>query len=136
METRTIYITHTDHTRLKQLLDNPVLKREKNAMRDLVTELKRAEIVPSREIPSDIVTMRSRVNIRERGTGESSSITLVFPFEANIEEGKISVLAPIGVALLGYRVGDIVTWNVPSGTREFEIAKIEYQPESAGDFHL
>lgn len=136
MDERTITITQTDHTRLKQLLDNPVLKHEKNAIRDLVGELQRAVIVPSRDIPSDIVTMRSRVNLKDHKNGDASTITIVFPNEANIEEGKISVLAPIGVALLGYRVGDRVQWPVPAGMKEFVIIGIEYQPESAGDVHL
>ncbi len=135
MDTRTIYITQTDYSRLEQLLDNPVLKREQGAMRTLVSEMQRAVIVPSREIPSDVVTMHSRVNVRDRATGEESTITLVFPKEASLDDGKISVLAPVGMALLGYRVGDSVTWEVPSGTKTFEISGIEYQPEAAGDFH-
>ncbi|NUN71191.1 MAG: nucleoside diphosphate kinase regulator [Bacteroidetes bacterium] len=136
MNGRTIHITETDRTRLLALLDNPVLKREGSAMRDLVAEMQRAVIVPSREVPPDVVTMRSRVNVRDRATGEGSTITLVFPNEASLDDGKISVLAPIGVALLGYRVGDVVAWKVPSGMKEFEITGIEFQPEAAGEYHL
>ncbi|MBP9211753.1 MAG: nucleoside diphosphate kinase regulator [Bacteroidetes bacterium] len=136
MNTRAIFITETDRTRLLALLDNPVLKRESSAMRDLVAEMQRAVIVPSREVPPDVVTMRSRVNVRDRTTGEVSTITLVFPNEASMDDGKISVLAPIGVALIGYRIGDAVAWKVPSGMKEFEITGIEYQPEAAGEFHL
>jgi regulator of nucleoside diphosphate kinase len=136
MDERTIVITKTDHTRLMQLLDNPVLSREKSSMRDLVTELNRACIVPPREIPPDIVTMRSRVRIKDRTTNEESVLTLVFPNEANLDDGKISIIAPIGTALLGYRVGDVVEWSVPAGPRSIEILEIIYQPEAAGDYHL
>ena len=136
MDARIIVITKTDQMRLLQLLDNPVLVREKSAMRDLVTELNRARIVSPREIPPDIVTMRSRVRIKDRTTNEESVLTLAFPGEANLDEGKISILAPVGVALLGYRVGDIVDWNVPAGSRSIEILEIIYQPEAAGDYHL
>jgi len=136
MNERIIVITKTDQMRLLHLLDNPVLIREKSAMRDLVTELNRARIVPPREIPPDIVTMRSRVRIKDRTTDEESVLTLVFPNEANLDDGKISILAPVGVALLGYRVGDIVEWNVPAGPRSIEILEIMYQPEAAGDYHL
>jgi regulator of nucleoside diphosphate kinase len=136
MDERTIVITKTDHTRLMQLLDNPVLSREKSSMRDLVTELNRARIVPPREIPPDIVTMRSRVRIKDRTTNEESVLTLVFPNEANLDDGKISIIAPIGTALLGYRVGDVVEWSVPAGPRSIEILEIIYQPEAAGDYHL
>jgi regulator of nucleoside diphosphate kinase len=136
MDARIIVITKTDHTRLKQLLDNPVLLHERSSMRDLVTELNRAVIVPPREIPPDIVTMRSRVKIKDRTTNEEAELTLVFPNEANLNDGKISILAPIGTALLGYRVGDVVEWNVPAGPRSIEILEIMYQPEAAGDYHL
>lgn len=136
MTERTIYITQNDLAKLKQLLDNPVLKQEKNALRNLVGELQRAVIVPAREIPADVVTMRSRVNMKDNKTGEQSTVTLVFPSEADLNEGKISVLAPIGTALLGYRIGDIVTWKVPAGEKEIVITGIEYQPEASGDFHL
>lgn len=136
METRNIVITKTDQKRLLQLLDNPVLLRERGSVRDLVSELNRAVIVPPTEIPPDIVTMRSRVRIKDRVSNEESVVTLVFPNEANLDDGKISVLAPVGIALLGYRVGDIIEWNVPAGPRSFEIIDIMYQPESAGDYHL
>lgn len=136
MDARIIEITKTDQMRLLQLLDNPVLLRERSAMRDLVTELNRASIVPPREIPADIVTMRSRVRIKDRTTNEESVLTLVFPNEANLDDGKISILAPIGIALLGYRVGDRVEWTVPAGQRSIEILEIMYQPEAAGDYHL
>ncbi|MHB1048776.1 MAG: nucleoside diphosphate kinase regulator [Bacteroidota bacterium] len=136
MDARIIVITKTDQMRLLQLLDNPVLLRERSAMRDLVTELNRANIVPPREIPADIVTMRSRVRIKNRTTNEESVLTLVFPNEANLDDGKISILAPIGIALLGYRVGDRVEWTVPAGQRSIEILEIMYQPEAAGDYHL
>jgi regulator of nucleoside diphosphate kinase len=136
MDARIIVITKTDQMRLLQLLDNPVLMRERGAMRDLVTELNRARIVSPREIPADIVTMRSRVRIKDCTTNEESVLTLVFPNEANLDDGKISILAPIGIALLGYRAGDRVEWTVPAGPRSIEILEIMYQPEAAGDYHL
>lgn len=116
------------------LLENPVLLRESGSMRDLVAELNRAVIVPPREIPPDIVTMRSRVRIKNYTTNEESVLTLVFPNEANLDDGKISVLAPVGTALLGYRVGDAVEWNVPAGQRKIEILEIMHQPEAAGEY--
>ena len=63
-------------------------------------------------------------------------LTIVFPNEANIDDGKISVLAPVGIALLGYRVGDVVEWKVPAGVRTIEILEIIHQPEASGDSHL
>jgi regulator of nucleoside diphosphate kinase len=61
---------------------------------------------------------------------------VVFPSEADSEQGKISILAPVGTALLGYRVGDTVEWKLPGGLRRLKIERILYQPEAAGDYHL
>ncbi|HET9213096.1 MAG TPA: GreA/GreB family elongation factor [Thermoanaerobaculia bacterium] len=60
----------------------------------------------------------------------------VFPHEADYKEGRISILAPLGTALLGFRVGDVVEWRMPAGTRTLRIEELLYQPEAAGDFHL
>ena len=136
MDRRKIYMTNTDHAKLKTLLDNPVLTQEKTSMRDLVAEMNRAVVVSPEEISSDVVTMRSQVRIKDRTTKEESVLTIVFPNEANIDDGKISVLAPVGIALLGYRVGDVVEWKVPAGVRTIEILEIIHQPEASGDSHL
>jgi regulator of nucleoside diphosphate kinase len=69
-------------------------------------------------------------------SSESNTYSLVFPTEANFVEGKISVLAPIGTAILGYRQGDTIEWRVPSGVRKLKVEEILYQPESAGDYEL
>ncbi|HSV27617.1 MAG TPA: nucleoside diphosphate kinase regulator, partial [Sedimentisphaerales bacterium] len=99
-------------------------------------ELKRAKVVPSTKIPSNVVTMNSKVLLRDMNTLETTEYTLVFPKDANIEAGAISVLAPIGTAILGYREGDSVEWAVPAGVRRIQIEKVLYQPEAAGDYHL
>jgi regulator of nucleoside diphosphate kinase len=78
--------------------------------------------------------MNSRAEMRDFETGETVAFTLVFPSEANIDEEKISVLAPIGAGMLGYRVGDEFEWKVPDGLRRMKVTNVEYQPEAAGDF--
>jgi regulator of nucleoside diphosphate kinase len=60
----------------------------------------------------------------------------VFPSRANIADNKLSIMAPLGMALLGYRKGDIVKWTVPSGVKKLRVDDIIYQPEAAGDYHL
>jgi len=99
-------------------------------------ELERAEIVSSNNVPSDVVTMNSRVLLRDIGTSEEMTFTLVFPKDADIQSGLMSILAPVGTAILGYREGDVVEWPVPSGVRRISIEKILYQPEAEGGFHL
>ena len=76
--------------------------------------------------------MNSRVRLTDVETNEEQIYTVVFPSEANLEDGKISILAPIGTAILGYRVGDTVEWRVPGGVRTLRIEEILYQPEAEG----
>ena len=80
----------------------------------------------------DVVTMHSTVRVRDVDSGTSMVYTLVFPVEADIEQQRISVLAPIGTALLGFRTADIFEWKTPGGTRRLQIEEVLLQPEAAG----
>ena len=75
-------------------------------------------------MPEDVVTMNSTVRVRDLETGEVDTYTLVYPHEADIEENKLSVLAPVGTALLGYRAGDVVEWPVPAGITRFRVEEV------------
>jgi regulator of nucleoside diphosphate kinase len=137
-KTTTIYITELDYNRLSGLIDRT---RERDAvdreyLKKLETELDRAEIVDPKDLPADVITMRSKVRLKDLVSGESNTYSLVFPTEADFAEGKISVLAPIGTAILGYRQGDTIEWPVPSGVRKLKVEEIVYQPEAAGDHNL
>lgn len=138
MAARTIYVTKFDMDRLTELIDGlRAVPKANQANLDLLEkELYRALLVEPQEIPQDTVTMNSRVSVTDVASGEKATYTLVFPSAANIATGKLSILAPLGTALLGYRTGDIVEWPVPSGRRKLRIEEIVYQPEAAGDFHL
>lgn len=131
-----IYVTGQDKLRLADLLMEVEASdpRKHGDLEALEDELERAVIVDAKEIPGDVITMNSRAEMRDLESGETVAFTLVFPSEANIDEGKISVLAPIGAGMLGYRVGDEFEWNVPGGLRRMKVTKIHYQPEAAGDF--
>ncbi|BEH11270.1 nucleoside diphosphate kinase regulator [Geobacter sulfurreducens subsp. ethanolicus] len=136
-EERSIYITEFDLTRLEELLDKIDTEgsRDSRHLQELEDELLRAEVVEPQQIPADVVTMNSRVALKDLATGEEMVYELVFPSDARLEENRISILAPVGTALLGYRAGDTISWKVPGGTRKIKITKILYQPEAAGDFH-
>ncbi len=136
-EERSIYITEFDLTRLEELLDkiDTESSRDSRHLQELEDELLRAEVVDPRQIPADVVTMNSRIALKDLATGEEMVYELVFPSDARLEENRISILAPVGTALLGYRAGDTISWKVPGGTRKIKITKILYQPEAAGDFH-
>jgi regulator of nucleoside diphosphate kinase len=130
-------ITDFDYDRLTQLLDSPRY-RATHAMHlhELREELHRGEVVAPTRVPRGVVTMNSRFRVRDLEEDELDTYTLVFPDEADIDSGRVSVLAPLGTALLGTRAGDVVELNAPAGLRRLKVEKILYQPESAGDFHL
>jgi regulator of nucleoside diphosphate kinase len=133
-----IYITTSDYHRLSGLIE---MSRERNGEADreyldqLEEELGRAELVNPKEIPADVITMRSKVRLKDLKSGQTVMYSLVFPSEANSNEGHISVLAPIGTALLGNRSGDVVESRVPSGLRRLKVKEILYQPEAAGNYN-
>jgi regulator of nucleoside diphosphate kinase len=138
MSVRTIYITDFDMKRLRQLVQGTKAWSEKDReyMEDLEEELERAVVVPSKDVPPDVITMNSELQVKDVDTGNKLIFRLVFPRDADFERGKVSILAPIGMALIGYRTGDTVNWKVPSGIRRLKIEEVLYQPEAAGDYHL
>ncbi len=81
----------------------------------LEEELSRASIVPDDELPQDVVSMNATVRFQDLDTEKESTVTLVYPHEANIDENKVSILAPVGSALIGLRVGQMIIWPVPNG---------------------
>ena len=95
-----------------------------------------AQAVPPAEVPHDVITMNSRFAVMDLKSGESISYTLVYPEDESLEQGKLCVLSPMGMALLGARVGDIVYWNGASGPASAEVLRLLYQPEAAGDHDL
>lgn len=138
MEEKAIYITKSDLRRLQEVVQ--IAKRFKyldhNNLKKLEQELARAMVVDSTDVPPDVVTMNSKVELLDLDRNERMIFTLVFPNDADINQGKISILAPIGAAIIGYRVGDTVIWQVPAGQRRIKIQKIFYQPEASGNYHL
>jgi regulator of nucleoside diphosphate kinase len=132
--TRSIYITEADKKRLWPLVE--ALKNSRDDIRALQTELELANVVAPADIPSDVITMNSKARLRDLDTDEEVTYTLVFPDKASIDDGRISVVAPVGTAMLGHRVGDRFEWEVPAGGVRFRVEKVLYQPEAAGHYHL
>lgn len=134
MISRGIYITDRDMKWLRELLDEArrFNSHSRAALDQLETELERAQVVASDQIPADVITMHSTARLIDVETGEEMIYTLVFPHEADIDQDRISVLAPIGVAILGYRVGDSLEWQVPEGLSRLKVKEIIYQPEASG----
>lgn len=132
----TIYLTEKDHKRLLDLVQTQRMTNGARAVESLCRELKRAQIVASEEIPTDVVTMNSFVKLRDIKRNAAMEITIVYPKDANLPHRKISVLAPVATAVLGCRVGDEIEVSAPLGPITYKVEKIIYQPEKAGDLHL
>ena len=112
-------------------LDDYVRLREIVGDHDLANELERAIVVPAERIPRDVVTMNSRLIYADESAGTAREVVLVFPSEADPWSGRVSVLAPVGCALLGLRVGQSIDWNLPNGRRHrLRVERILYQPQS------
>lgn len=136
---KSIVLTEADRARLSQVLDvSHSFGDEKmgQCIRELNTDLESATIVESKDIPNDVITMNSRVVLRDVASGEEEEWVLCFPNQADIYENKLSVLAPMGIAMLGSKPGDVIEWDTPRGVAKAEIVKISYQPEASGDYHL
>jgi regulator of nucleoside diphosphate kinase len=136
IDCKNIVITNTDRQRLGTLLEKARYQglAESKLLTDLEFELERAEAVDSLHVPEDVVTMNSTVRLRDLETDETFDYTLVYPRDADAVHDRISVLAPVGTAIIGCRKGDVVEWPIPAGTARLEIEEVLYQPESAGDF--
>jgi regulator of nucleoside diphosphate kinase len=138
MAGRVIHITKYDMDRLLDLIEGlrSTPKAAKLNLDLLEKEINEGTLVEPENVPEDVITMNSKVNVTDIESGEKMTYMLVFPSEANISKNKLSILAPLGMALLGYRKGDIIEWTVPSGIRKLKVEEIVYQPEAAGDYHL
>lgn len=126
-----LYISRNDYTQLRLFLDAALRSRAHPALEKLRAELDRATIIDPVALPQDVVTMDSRVQFEDLATGEIEEYTLTFPESADINEGRLSILAPIGTALLGYRTGAIVDWPTPGGIRRLKIHRVTPRHEVA-----
>lgn len=134
MSERKIHVTSDDRKRLQALLSRPTEAMDRDDVSGLVGEVQRAVVVPASEIPPDVITMNTRARLLDLDQRTTLDYTVVYPEDADFAAGRISVVAPIGAAMLGYRVGDEIEWVVPSGPRRLRVEAILYQPEAAGDF--
>jgi regulator of nucleoside diphosphate kinase len=133
MRERPIVVTESDELKLRGLLsgNGEGSLRDEAHLQKLRFELERARIVPAQEVPADVITMHSRVRVLDLQRRTRSDVTVVFPFEADVTANRISVLAPLGTALLGFRKGDEVEWMMPGGIRRLRVERVR-QPLARG----
>jgi regulator of nucleoside diphosphate kinase len=130
-------LTELDHARLRRLLPREAAAARGPGLAELAATLHEAELVPSRAVSPDVVTMYSRVLLSEPGNGRRHQITLCYPADAEPAEGFVSVLSPVGASLLGLRVGALARWHTPGGGLvQAELLALLFQPEASGDYLL
>ena len=133
MKNRNIIITANDYAKLTSLINfgNGFSSRDLASVHALESELARARIVASEDIPADVITLNSLAELLDLDTNERMEFTIVLPHEADVMENKISILAPIGTGMLGYRVGDVFEQPTPHGARRLKVLHVHFQPEAA-----
>lgn len=126
-----LIVSSRDFDRLEAMLESPALRQQPAAIA-LMDELNRAEVLPPEQIPETVITMHSTVDFIDEVTGEHHHLTLVYPNEADVEKGYVSVLAPVGSALLGLSLGQTIHWEAPGARHlQLRVTGIRYQPEAS-----
>ena len=135
MNQPSIFLTTKDVEKLRDLIREAYHTdyRGSDYLKLLAGEMEKASVVRPDQIPSDVITLNSKVCLVDQQTNEEMIYSLVFPEDADPSQGKISILAPIGTAMLGYKVGDTFEWDTPGGKRSIHIKESLYQPEASGD---
>lgn len=130
MNNNRIYISERDAKRLQTLVElAPTIDaRQKEYLTRLAGELNRAHVLPEDRLPGDVITMYSEVELEDLSDGEILTYTLVFPEEADASAGRISILAPIGTGMIGYRAGDEFQWETPGGIMRLRVRKVTPRP--------
>lgn len=124
----TIIVAESDYQRLSALVD----AAQSPATEALDAELSRADIVADPQLPPDTVAMGSTVTFRDRDSGDQTTVTLVYPREANVDRMRISILSPVGSALIGLGIGGAIDWPVPGGRqRRLEVIAVRQEEKAA-----
>lgn len=131
-----LLLSRVDVERIEDLLDRPQYRAvNTDALRE---ELERAELLEPGAMPDDVITMNSTalVKVVDGASEHEHELTLVYPRDADGSSDKVSILAPVGSALLGLRVGNSIDWPMPGGrSARLHVLSIRYQPEAAGELH-
>ncbi len=131
-------ITNLDYQRLFNLINSvrDTMKDDLHNIETLEQEIDRAKRIEPRKIGPDFVTMNSEVEVIDLASGRVMTFKLVYPQDADFKNNRLSVLSPLGSALIGYREGDEVEFRVPAGTKKVKITRILFQPEAKGEYAL
>ena len=138
MFAKNLLMTDADHRRLASLVAR--LRASGRSRFDhiaaLTHRMRGARLVSPKDVPGDVITLNSRVVLRDLDTGELLRCTLADPHDVTMFGGRLSVAGPAGMALMGKRVGQVVIWRLGKRARRLKIERILYHPEAAGEYHL
>ena len=139
MLVRPIVVTTSDEQRLRDLIQRmrdsgPLEPQQAEAIDRLEEELARAKVVYPDQVPDNVVTMNTVVRVRAEHSRRTSEWMVVYPEDADFDEGRISILDPLGTALLGYHEGDEFEWEMRAGLRRYRVEQVVSQPEASGDY--
>ena len=123
-----IHISRSDYAKLRLLLPTARHSKGNTALQKFRRELDRAAVIEPAALPADVVTMESTVQYEDLGSGEIEEYTITFPDRADIANNRVSILAPIGTALIGCHVGDLVDWATPGGIRKLKVRRVTPRP--------
>lgn len=128
-------LTELDHVRLSRLTRSAGLASTAQADSAIDAVLDSADLVSSRKVSADVVTMYSQVELADLATGAKYQLTVCYPADAEPALGFVSVLSPVGASLIGLRVGSVARWRTPSGGQgAAEVLALHFQPEASGDY--
>ena len=131
MQRPSLIVTTQNASKLEELLLSPAVQDSPMAPL-LEQELSRARVVDAGQVPPDVVTMNSRIVCEDEASGVRHELELVYPHESDVQHQRVSVLAPVGAALLGLSVGSSIDWPMPGGrTARVRVVSLPYQPEAA-----
>jgi len=134
---KTKLITLVDYHRLLSRLNwVPSVDNLSVMEKELYITLQTAKTISQHNVPKTVITMNSTVRLRELLSQNEIELTITYPGNENCRKNRISILSPIGIALIGQQKGNQVSWKVPGGLGHFQIIDIPYQPEAAGDYSL
>jgi len=138
MMNRNIFVSTLDYSRLHDLVitAKQFASSSTELLDFLESELTRAKIVSPEEIPPYVVTMNTCVNLVDLETGEDIKVTLVYPSDSKRQKGNLSILTDLGIAIIGFSVGDTIQWNSPEGLRRLKVNSIDFQPEATNRYDL
>jgi regulator of nucleoside diphosphate kinase len=129
-------VTVNDYTKLLDQMEFGSIKMKMpRIVEQLYDALMSAKMLPPQNIPSNVITMNSKVLLKDLSSGGEMELSISYPKDADDQERKVSVFSDIGIALLGQQAGDTVSWKVPDGNGQFEILRVTYQPEADGDYY-